>query len=62
MNEIAQWIFEGEGEHLGHVFVKDKYAIDFCHANPDTSYFCTDCKESVTVEMHNKKRNNHEIT
>jgi hypothetical protein len=49
-NKITQWIFEGEGEHRGHVFVKDMYSIQYHGANPNTSYWCADCKTSVTVE------------
>ncbi len=47
---ITKWIFEGTGEHYGHTFVKDKFAIDFHGADPNTSYYCMDCHESVIVE------------
>lgn len=49
IQQITQWIFEGEGDHHGHVFVKDRFGIDFHGYAEATSYYCIDCKVSVTV-------------
>jgi hypothetical protein len=39
-----------EGEHKGHEVVKDKWAIDYFRADPETSFYCLTCHMELTVD------------
>ena len=35
--------------HEGHEIVKDRWAIDFCGADPEKAFYCLTCHEPVEL-------------